>query len=102
MTPYDSSNESLIRKYWDFYNEQLSSGRSVFDTIFQYQAQPIIMLPFASDPNNLDTNLVLRTQMQAGTTNSLVFVGTIHDSALICNFDSSGSMMESCTYAVLS
>ena len=102
MTPYDTSNESLIRKYWDFYNEQLSSGRSVFDTIFQYQAQPIIMLPFASDPNNLDTNLVLRTQMQGGTTNSLVHLATIHDSALICNFDSSGSMMESCTYAVLS
>ena len=102
MTPYDTSNESLIRKYWDFYNEQLSSGRSVFDTIFQYQAQPIIMLPFASDPNNLDTNLVLRTQMQGGTTNSLVHLGTIHDSALICNMSSDGSMMESCTYAVLS
>ena len=102
QTPYDTSNESLIRKYWDFYNEQLSSGRSVFDTIFQYQAQPIIMLPFASDPNNLDTNLVLRTQMQGGTTNSLVHVGTVHDSALIVNYDSSGSMMESCTYAVLS
>ena len=102
MTPYDTSNESLIRKYWDFYNEQLSSGRSVFDTIFQYQAQPIIMLPFASDPNNLDTNLVLRTQMQGGTTNSLVHLGTIHDSALVVNMSSDSSMMESCTYAVLS
>ena len=102
QTPYDNSNESMIRKYWDFYNEQLSSGRSVFDTIFQYQAEPIIMLPFASDPNNLDTNLVLRTQMQAGTTNSLVHIGTVHDSALVVNYSSDGSMLESCTYAVLS
>ena len=102
QVPYDSSNESLIRKYLDFYNEQLSSGRSVFNTIVEYDAEEIIMLPFASDPNNLDTNLVLRTQINGGTLNSLVHVGTIHDSALVCSMNGDSSMMESCTYAVLS
>ena len=34
-----------MRKYLDFYNEQLSSGRSGYDTIAEYKAEPIVLLP---------------------------------------------------------
>ena len=102
QVPYSSESSETVRKYLDFYNEQLSSGRSGYDTIAEYKAEPIILLPFASDPQNMDTNLILRTQMDGATQQSLVHVGTVHDSILVLNFNNDGSVMESCTYAVLS
>ena len=102
QVPYSSESSETVRKYLDFYNEQLSSGRSGYDTITEYKAEPIVLLPFASDPQNMDTNLILRTQMDGSTQQSLVHVGTVHDSVLVLNFNNDGSVMESCTYAVLS
>ena len=102
QVPYSSESSETVRKYLDFYNEQLSSGRSGYDTIAEYKAEPIVLLPFASDPQNMDTNLILRTQMDGATNQSLVHVGTVHDSILVLNFNNDGSVMESCTYAVLS
>ena len=102
QVPYSSESGETVRKYLDFYNEQLSSGRSGYDTIADYKAEPIILLPFASDPQNMDTNLILRTQMDGATQQSLVHVGTVHDSVLVLNYNNDGTVMESCTYAVLS
>ena len=102
QVPYSNESGETVRKYLDFYNEQLSSGRSGYDTIAEYKAEPIVLLPFASDPQNMDTNLILRTQMDGATQQSLVHVGTVHDSILVLNFNNDGSVMESCTYAVLS
>lgn len=102
QVPYSSESSETVRKYLDFYNEQLSSGRSGYDTIAEYKAEPIVLLPFASDPQNMDTNLILRTQMDGATNQSLVHVGTVHDSILVLNYNNDGSVMESCTYAVLS
>ena len=102
QVPYSSESGETVRKYLDFYNEQLSSGRSGYDTIAEYKAEPIVLLPFASDPQNMDTNLILRTQMDGATNQSLVHLGTVHDSILVLGFNNDGSVMESCTYAVLS
>ena len=102
QVPYTSDNGDTVRKYLDFYNEQFSTGRSGYDTIAQYRDEPILLLPFASDPQNLDTNLILRTQIDGNANQSLVYVGTVHDSVVVLNYNNDGSMMESCTYAVLS
>ena len=102
QVPYSNESGETVRKYLDFYNEQLSSGRSGYDTIAEYKAEPIVLLPFASDPQNMDTNLILRTQMDGSTQQSLVHVGTVHDSVLVLNYNNDGTVMESCTYAVLS
>jgi len=102
QVPYSSESSETVRKYLDFYNEQLSSGRSGYDTIAEYKAEPIVLLPFASDPQNMDTNLILRTQLDGATSQSLVHLGTVHDSVVVLNYNGDGSLMESCTYAVLS
>ena len=102
QVPYSSESGETVRKYLDFYNEQLSSGRSGYDTIAEYKAEPILLLPFASDSQNMDTNLILRTQMDGATNQSLVHVGTVHDSVVVLGYNNDGSVMESCTYAVLS
>lgn len=102
QVPYSTSNGESIRKYLDFYNEQLASGRSAFDTFDQCNLEPILMLPYAADVQNLDTNLILRTQMDEYSTNSLVHIGAVHDSVVVLNYNNDGSMMESCSYAVLS